>query len=94
MTIGETLEAFSAKLTELNRRQLLMGLPIVADQDPRDIAAQIHGMSDVLRVTTILRSHEGADPDDLLVAVGAQLLALRLALHRENGMRVDSGEAA
>lgn len=94
VTIGSTLQAFSAKLTDLNDRQLRMGLPIVAEQDPRHIAGQIQGMSDLLRVSTILRPQDGSDPTDLLHAVGAQLLALRLALHREDQLRVDTGDEA
>jgi hypothetical protein len=90
VTVSTILDAFAAKLTELNDRSVRLGGQALALQDPRDIALAVANLAGMLLTWT---EHD-LDVDATVDALGAQLVAYRLARARVDELRVDMGDAA
>jgi hypothetical protein len=85
--ISTILDAFAAKLTELNDRSVRLGGQALALQDPRDIALAVTFLAGMLLTWT---EHD-LDVDATVDALGANLVAYRLARARVDELRVDAG---
>jgi hypothetical protein len=88
--ISSILDAFAAKLTELNDRSVRLGGQALALQDPRDIALTVGNLAGMLLTWT---EHD-LNVDATVDALGAQLVAYRLARARVDELRIDTGDAA
>jgi hypothetical protein len=89
LTVGAVMDGFARKLTALNDRHVRMNLPVLPLQDPRDIVGHIDRLAGHLKFS----AHD-LDPETV-DALGAQCIALRLALARvEDGDPHSGGEDA
>lgn len=86
MAVQDTLDAFAARLTALNDRNVMrhgMALPL---EDPRDLRDRLESMCTVARVAGRAPTVESA------TALGAVALALALACARVEELDVASGD--
>jgi hypothetical protein len=88
-TVASITAAFARKLTLLNDRHARMGLPVLSLQDPLDILSHIDGLATGMQYLTARELSE-----DIVDALGAQCIALRLALARVEALDVTSGDDA
>ena len=86
LTIAEVQHAQARKLTDLDARSVLLTGQALSLGDPRDIAGHIMNLASLVVIN-------GAT-DDLVDAIGAQAIALRLALARVETLDVTSGNEA
>lgn len=87
---AEVMHAFARKLGDLNRTELLAGGTgdIQVTLDPRDI------LTHALALCAGMKSAGVVPPMGLVEALGAQVLALALAVRRVEELRVDTGDDA
>jgi hypothetical protein len=83
VTTRSVLDAFARTLQAFDDAQVRMGLPVLSLQDPRDIIGHVHGLSSQM-------THVGPSMGSV-EALGAQVLALALALARAEDSRLDLG---
>jgi hypothetical protein len=92
VTVSSILDRFARKLTELNDRNMRLAGQELAQEDPRDIAAQIFALAHNMEVFASW-GEGGGGP--FAEAIGAQAIAFLLARARVDDSRVDlGGEAA
>jgi hypothetical protein len=90
LTVGEISRAQGERLTELNDRSVRLGGGAISLMDPRDIAGQVVFLASVLQQSVVSGGSSSTLADDL----GAQVLALRLAMARSEHDRIDTGGEA
>lgn len=89
VTSQTILDAFVRKLADLNRRNLLAGATTdVQNTDPRDIAVHAHALAEGLVIGGTVPAMEK------VAELGAQVLALALAVARHEDQRPELGDAA
>jgi hypothetical protein len=89
VSVRSVHDAFTRKLTDLNRRQLLAGgTSDVQLQDPRDILRHL------LALVAGVHSTGLVPPMDLVDAIGAQATALAMSVARVEDLRIDLGDDA
>jgi hypothetical protein len=83
-TVASITAAFARKLTLLNDRHARMNLPVLSLQDPRSIVEHIDRLAGYLKF--------GELNPKTVDALGAQCIALRLALARVETLAIASGD--
>jgi hypothetical protein len=92
VTRDTILMDFAQTLTELDEKQVRLVGAALSLQDPRDIANQVEQLARML--TGVLRFGDGSTADGLANAIGAQVVAFRLARARAGELDITAGDAA